>query len=78
MKADILGVPITTVSTTEAGCCGAALLAAAARLGVPVERLAAEWVRPQAVFEPDPARHTRYREQFARYQRLYQAVRALN
>ena len=78
LKADILGVPITTVSTTEAGCCGAALLAAAARLGVPVERLAAEWVRPQAVFEPDPARQARYREQFPRYQRLYQAVRALN
>ena len=78
LKADILGVPITTVSTTEAGCCGAALLAAAARLGVPVAHLAAEWVRPQAVFEPDSARHARYREQFARYQRLYQAVRALN
>ena len=38
----------------EAGCCGAALLAAAARLGVPVERLAEEWVHPRAVFEPDP------------------------
>jgi xylulokinase len=78
LKADILGVPITTISSMEASCCGAALLAAAARLGVSVERLAEEWVHPRAVFQPDPARHARYREQFPRYQRLYQAVRALN
>jgi xylulokinase len=78
LKADVLGVPITTISTTEAGCCGAALLAAAAQLGVAVEQLAAAWVRPQAVFEPDAAKHAHYREQFVRYQRLYQAIRALN
>ena len=78
LKADVLGVPITTISTTEAGCCGAALLAAAARLGVAAEPLAAEWVRPRAVFEPDAAKHARYREQFARYEQLYQAVRPLN
>jgi xylulokinase len=77
LKADVLGVPITTISTAEAGCCGAALLAAAARLGATVEQLAAAWVRPRATFEPDAARHARYREQFARYQRLYEAARAL-
>jgi len=77
LKADILGVPITTVSTTEAGCCGAALLAASAQQGVPVQRLAEEWVRPDVVFEPNPRRHTHYQECFQRYQLLYEAVRNL-
>lgn len=77
LKTDVLGVPITTISTTEAGCCGAALLGAAAKSGMPVQRLAEEWVRPQAVFEPDARRNAYYREQFERYQRLYQAVRKM-
>ena len=77
LKADVLGVPISTISTTEAGCCGAAMLGAAAKLGEPVQRLAAEWVRPQAVFEPNSRRHAFYGEQFQRYRQLYQAVRNL-
>ena len=56
----------------------AAMLAASARLGVPVECLAEEWVRPQATFEPDAQRHAHYGQQFLRYERLYQAVRGLN
>jgi xylulokinase len=77
LKADVLGVPISTIATTEAGCCGAALLGAAAKLGTPVERLAAEWVRPQTVFEPDSRRHAYYVQQFERYRRLYLAARSL-
>jgi xylulokinase len=77
LKSDVLGVPIAAISTTEAGCCGAALLGAAAKSGVPVQRLAEEWVRPQTVFEPDARRNAYYREQFERYRQLYQAVRKM-
>jgi xylulokinase len=77
LKADILGVPITTVSTTEAGCCGAAMLAASAHMGVPVQSLAEAWVRPSAAFEPNPRWSAHYEERFARYQQLYRAVRGL-
>lgn len=75
LKADVLGVPLTTVPTTEAGCCGAAMLAAAARLQTPVRDLARQWITTGQVFEPNPSRHAHYTEQFERYQRLYQAVR---
>ena len=77
LKADVLGVPISTISTTESGCCGVALLGAAAKSGAPVQRLAEEWVRPETVFEPDSRRNAFYQEQFQRYQQLYQAVRSI-
>jgi xylulokinase len=77
LKADILGIPITTVSTAEAGCCGAAMLAASAQLGVPVPSLAEAWVRPGAVFEPNPRWNVHYQQRFSRYQQLYRAVRDL-
>ncbi|MCC6125346.1 MAG: hypothetical protein IT426_10315 [Pirellulales bacterium] len=77
LKADVLGVPLSTISTTEAGCCGAAMLGAAAQSGVSVERLAAEWVHPQTIFEPDARRHAYYGEQFQTYRQLYESVRNL-
>ena len=77
LKADLLGIPISTISTTEAGCCGVALLGAAAKLGVPIQRLADQWVRPQATFEPHAERHAFYSGQFLRYKELYQAVRKI-
>ena len=78
LKADLLGIPISTISTTEAGCCGVALLGAAAKLGIPIQRLADQWVRPQATFEPHAERHAFYSEQFLRYKELYQAVRKIS
>lgn len=77
LKADVLGIPIQCVLTTEAGCCGAALLAASAHSGEPLSRLAAAWVRLGAVFEPNVRQHAQYDERFPRYEQLYQAVRAL-
>jgi xylulokinase len=74
LKADVLGVPIATISTTEAGCCGAAMLGAAEKLGMSPQQLAEQWVRRQTVFEPDARRHAYYCEQFKRYQHLYQVV----
>jgi xylulokinase len=78
LKADVLGKPMATVSSTEAGCCGTAMLAAAAHRNVPAAQLAERWVRCEAVFEPNPRRHAYYEDQFHRYRRLYQAVRAGN
>lgn len=77
LKADVLGAPLTTVSTTEAGCCGAAMLAASAVTKAPLRELAERWVHPGSVFEPNPRRHARYSEQFERYRRLYLAVKGV-
>jgi sugar (pentulose or hexulose) kinase len=66
---------MATISSTEAGCCGAAMLAAAHHKNVPAAQLAERWVRCEATFEPNPQRHAFYEDQFQRYQRLYQAIR---
>jgi xylulokinase len=78
IKADILGTPLATVKVTEAGTLGAAILAG---IGTGVYRSAREaveaLVKVDRVFEPDAARHERYREQFEKYRKLYPALKEI-
>ena len=78
LKADVLGRPITTLTVTEAGCLGVALLAAAAVTGQTVPTLARQWVQPHTTLAPRPAAARWYDQQFARYRQLYPALRKLN
>ncbi len=71
LKADVLGRPITTVAVTEAGCLGAAILAAAACGGSSPRELAAAWVKTGPAIEPHPRRAAVYRDRFAAYRELY-------
>jgi sugar (pentulose or hexulose) kinase len=71
----VTGVPIETPEVAESAALGAAILAgqaagcfASAADGV--ERL----VRMRRIYEPDPARHARYGELRARYERVVRAV----
>jgi len=75
LKADVLGRPITTLAVSEAACLGAALLACAADTGVSPRDLVAEWVRPQAIIEPDAGRAAIYGEKFVAYREMYPALR---
>ena len=75
LKADVLDRPITTLAVTEAGCLGVALLACAADTGAAPRDLAAAWVKPQDVVEPDPRRAKVYREKSAVYQTVYPWLR---
>jgi len=77
LKADVMDKPITSVAVTEAGCLGAAMLAAAADTGERLETLVAQWVHTGAVFEPNSAHAAWYRERFELYKRLYPALRGL-
>ncbi len=78
MKADVLGIPIETLETDDAGTVGCAMMAglACGAFGA-IAEAAAKMVRRVGRFDPDPARHARYSEVFARYERLYAAVRPL-
>ncbi len=78
LKADVLNRPITTLSVTETGCFGAALLAQAADTGAAAAELARDLVRKKDTVEPDAARAARYEERFAAYKRLYPALRSLS
>lgn len=78
MKADILGVPIETLSVTEAGTAGSAMLTGIA-IGIfrDPKEAAARFVRRGGTFVPDWNRKKVYDEIYSRYVRLYQAVRPL-
>lgn len=78
MKADVLGIPIETLETDDAGTVGCAMMAglACGAFGS-IAEAAAKMVRRVGRFDPDPARHALYSEVFSRYERLYAAVRPL-
>lgn len=76
LKADIYGIPVETLSVSEAACFGAALLGRKAKEGVrDFAALVRDLVRVQDVYDPDPKRAKIYEERFAVYRRLYPALK---
>lgn len=75
MKADIMGIPVTTLKVREAACFGAAIVAGRAtgiyRGLTDIERL----VRADMVYEPREAVQRQYEERYRIYQGLYGAMR---
>jgi xylulokinase len=75
LKADVIGMPITRVDITEAGCMGVAMLAKAACSKQLVSEIALEWVKPVSRIEPQQQEH--YVAKFQSFKRLYPALKAL-
>ena len=78
LRADMMGVKVSSLDVCEAGTLGVAILAGTAcgeyrSIDEGVERL----VRLRRTFIPDPARHGEYQERFRTYQRIYPAVREI-
>ena len=78
MKADVLNVPVTALTTSEAGATGSAMLVGVA-LGLypSLEAAADKMVKVREVFQPRPEVHARYEAVYQRYKNLYNAVRPL-
>jgi sugar (pentulose or hexulose) kinase len=77
LKADVTGVPIETPEVAECAALGAAILAGqAAGVFASAADGVRELVRMRRIYEPDPARHARYAELRARYERVARAVAA--
>jgi xylulokinase len=78
LKADMMGLPVSSLAVSEAGTLGVAILAGTA-CGVyaSLEEGVARLVKLRATYRPDPEQHRIYQEHFERYQRLYPAVRAV-
>lgn len=75
IKADILNTPIERLGTSEAGCLGAAMLAAhAVGEAGSLPELSARWVSPCRRFEPDPARAEQYAARYRIYADLYETL----
>ena len=78
MKADMLGIPVIALSTVDAGTVGSAMLTGIA-IGVfkDLEDAALKLVEKTKIYQPRDAYHKKYLEVFARYEKLYEAVRGL-
>jgi gluconokinase len=72
MLADVLGRPLSQTSVTEASSRGACLLALEAR-GL-LKSIESETIPLVKVYEPDMARHTRYRAGLQRQQGFYNLI----
>lgn len=78
MKADILGIPITSLNTAEAGGAGAAMMAGvAAGVFGDLKEAAAVLVSERETFMPRTRHQKQYDSVYARYEGLYRAVRSL-
>jgi len=78
MKADILNVPVTAMSTTEAGATGSAMLVGVA-VGVyaDLEEAAKVMVQEKETFYPRTEVHEKYEKVYKRYKELYSGIRPL-
>ncbi|WP_164821378.1 xylulokinase [Paenibacillus koleovorans] len=75
IKADQWGVRLETMETREAGCLGAAILAAVgAGQYDSISEAATAMTRVGASFEPDKGEHARYEKQYEHFVRLYHAL----
>ena len=78
IKADILGVPIHSIATSEAGCLGAALLAAQAIGEIEsIEDAAEKNSRPLKIFEPDTENMKRCDQRYEIYSDIYQTIKPI-
>jgi xylulokinase len=72
IKADILGIPLTTMRVTEATCMGAALLAGHGAGLLDVRTTS--WAEPIKTFEPRAEYASMYEERFAVYREVYASL----
>jgi len=78
MKADVLNLPITAMETVDAGTVGSAMLTGIA-CGVfqDLKEAADHMIVPVHTYTPDAKAHEAYMDVYARYRKLYEAVRPL-
>jgi len=74
IKADILGIPLTTMKVTEATCMGAALLAAHGAGIMNLEKSINSWAVPIRTFQPKEEFHSFYDQRFRLYKEIYEAL----
>ena len=76
IKADIQGVPVRALRSSEGGLCGCAMLQAAALGGVP-SLYEARDLFVRYVNEHTPKNTSDYEEQYERYQKIYKTIKEL-
>lgn len=73
LKADVIGMPVTILDVTEAGCMGVAMLAKAFNEKKNVSEIAGQWAKPVSKVEPKLRAH--YNTRFEQYRKLYHSLK---
>ncbi len=73
LKSDVIGMPVTILDVTEAGCMGVAMLAKAENSKENILDIAKKWVNP--IFKIIPQKSDYYDRKFNSYKILYPAVK---
>jgi xylulokinase len=73
LKADVLGVLITIMDVSEAGCMGVAMLAKSAYMKQKISNIVLKWVKP--VLKVEPKNHNHYKVKFENYKKLYPVLK---
>lgn len=76
-KADITGLPVSTLKVREAACLGAAILAASAAGACGSVREGAEIVATARTYYPDPAASRLYEDRYCIYAGLYDRMKTI-
>ena len=78
IKADITGLPVTIIHTSEAASLGVAMLAGwATGVYASLEEAAAQLIKPRKTFTPRAERRAHYQGQLGLYSDLYHALRPI-
>ena len=78
-KADIMGIPVAVLETTEAASLGVALLAGTASGALPdIKSVLDQVVTIACVCEPDERRKQEFQERYAVYRNVYGALKEIN
>lgn len=78
MKADICGIPVSVLHTSEAASLGVAMLAGwATGVYASLQEAADQLIRVRKTFIPRPDREEHYQRQLTRYVQLYEALRPI-
>jgi xylulokinase len=74
IKADILGIPLTTMQVSEATCMGAAMLAGQGLGALDPADAQSKWAAPIRTFDPRKQNAALYEDRFALYKELYDSL----
>jgi len=79
LKADVQGVLVKTLRSSEGGLCGCAMLSAVAKGGASsLEEAAGIFVRYVKEFVPNESRGALFNNQYNRYKKLYHSIKDIN
>lgn len=71
MIADIFGIPVVTVNSTDGPAYGAAIMAASGVLNRDITELCDAWIQVTSRTEPNPANHAKYEVYYELFRGLY-------